>query len=262
MSFLYLLISFAASIVGAISGIGGGVIIKPVLDTISTFNVSVISFLSGNTVLAMTIVTLLRNRKSEIKLDSKISIPLALGGVIGGLIGKYLFDIIRSGFGNADRIGAIQSIILAILSLGVLFFTILKSRVHSYHLRNALFCLSAGIGLGGIASFLGIGGGPINLAVLYIFFSMDSKTAALNSIFIIFFSQIANLLFTLIGGNMPTFPPQVLMLMVLGGVSGGIAGSHFSRRMTHSHVDTLFSTVLIIIIGICIFNFTRYMGLI
>jgi len=262
MSLLYLLISFGASIVGAISGIGGGVIIKPVLDTFSSFNVSVISFLSGNTVLAMTIATLLKNRKSEIRLDRKISIPLAMGGVAGGLSGKYLFDIIRTGFGSADRIGAIQSIILALLTIGVLFFTIFKSRIPSYNFKNTLFCFLIGIVLGGIASFLGIGGGPINLAVLYIFFSMDSKTAALNSIFIIFFSQIANLIFTLAAGNIPSFPPHILILMVLGGVSGGIVGSHFTGRMTNRHVDTLFSSVLIIIFGICIINFTSYMGLI
>jgi len=260
MSLFYFLIGCAASIAGSISGIGGGIIIKPVLDTISSFDVGVISFLSGNTVLAMTVVTLLINRKSGIKLTRKISIPLAAGGVIGGLAGKFLFDIIRTAFGHPDKIGAVQSLVLAVLTAAVICFTLLKNRIPSYHLRNSLFCLSTGFFLGGIASFLGIGGGPVNLAVLYIFFSMDPKTAALNSIFIIFFSQTANLLFTLAGGNIPPFPPQVLILMVLGGIAGGFAGARFTGRMTHSHVEILFNSVLIVIFGICIFNFARYMG--
>ena len=50
---LFFVVSFFASIVGAICGIGGGVIIKPVLDMLHFETVSPISFLSGCTVLSM-----------------------------------------------------------------------------------------------------------------------------------------------------------------------------------------------------------------
>lgn len=50
---LFALVSFAASVVGAICGIGGGMIIKPTLDIFGWVSVSTISFLSGCTVLAM-----------------------------------------------------------------------------------------------------------------------------------------------------------------------------------------------------------------
>ena len=50
---LFFVVSFFASIVGAICGIGGGVIIKPVLDMLQLETVSTISFLSGCTVLSM-----------------------------------------------------------------------------------------------------------------------------------------------------------------------------------------------------------------
>ncbi|MBQ2105458.1 MAG: sulfite exporter TauE/SafE family protein, partial [Lachnospiraceae bacterium] len=47
-------ICFLASVIGAICGIGGGVIIKPALDAFGIMDVSTISFLSGCTVLSMT----------------------------------------------------------------------------------------------------------------------------------------------------------------------------------------------------------------
>ena len=47
------LVCFFASVVGAICGIGGGVIIKPALDAFHIMDVSTISFLSGCTVLSM-----------------------------------------------------------------------------------------------------------------------------------------------------------------------------------------------------------------
>ena len=52
-SILFFCVSFFASIAGAICGIGGGVIIKPVLDMLGLASVATISFLSGCTVLSM-----------------------------------------------------------------------------------------------------------------------------------------------------------------------------------------------------------------
>ena len=46
-SLLFFVVSLAASVVGAICGIGGGVIIKPTLDVFGWASASTISFLSG-----------------------------------------------------------------------------------------------------------------------------------------------------------------------------------------------------------------------
>ncbi len=258
MFVLYTLIGFFSSIVGAISGIGGGVIIKPVLDGISSFDVSVISFLSGNTVLAMTTSTLIRSRKSEITINKRTSSLMASGGILGGIGGKYLFDIIRKGFDSQAVIGVTQSSILIILCIGVIVFTLYKQKIVPMHRDDSVFSIFIGVLLGGIASFLGIGGGPINLAVLYFFFSMDSKTAALNSIYIIFFSQAANLIFSLFTGRIPDFNITILALMIGGGILGGITGAHLSHHMTHRQVDKLFIGVLSGIIILCMYNLSSW----
>ena len=54
MILIVFLVCFLASVVGAVCGIGGGVIIKPTLDALGILDVSTISFLSGCTVLSMT----------------------------------------------------------------------------------------------------------------------------------------------------------------------------------------------------------------
>ena len=83
---LYFLVCLIATTVGAISGVGGGVVIKPVFDAVAGMSVSQVSFLSGCTVLAMTIVSLLRSRGEKIEL--KRGTLLAVGGAVGGLLGK------------------------------------------------------------------------------------------------------------------------------------------------------------------------------
>lgn len=254
----YFFISLFSSIMGAISGIGGGVIIKPVLDSFSPFGAGTISFLSGCTVLSMTTVTLARSRKLEVQLNHRTAVILAAGSVLGGAGGKALFDLVKNSFPHGKVIGISQSLLLALLTLFVFFFTLWKEKIRPRHKSRLSFILCTGFLLGCLSSFLGIGGGPINLAVLYFFFSMDSKTAALNSLFIIFFSQITSLIFTAARGNIPPFDPLVLSLMIAGGISGGLAGSTLSKRMSHRGVDKLFMAVMGIIILICCYNILKW----
>ena len=77
---IFFAICFLASATGAICGIGGGVIIKPVLDAFGILDVNVISFLSGCTVLSMTTYSVVRSRMSrESHVETAVGLPLALG---------------------------------------------------------------------------------------------------------------------------------------------------------------------------------------
>jgi hypothetical protein len=68
---VFLFIACVASAIGATSGIGGGIIIRPVLDAFSGQGIAEINVLSGSTVLAMSLVSLLRSRGSGIVLEHK-----------------------------------------------------------------------------------------------------------------------------------------------------------------------------------------------
>lgn len=254
----YFLICIIATTLGAISGIGGGVIIKPVMDAISGLGVSTISFLSGCTVLAMSVVSVLRGKGGDAKIDPRKGTLLAVGGAVGGILGKWIFDIVKSSFGNDGLVGTIQSVLMILLTLGVLVYVLNKSKIRTLHVENSLGCAAIGLALGIMSSFLGIGGGPINLAVLYFFFSMDTKTAALNSLYIILFSQIASFGSTVLQGNVPDFDPFVLVVMAVGGILGGFAGRFFSKKMSTAQVDVLFKWMLVLITAISCYNLFRY----
>ena len=257
---LYFLICIGATTLGAISGIGGGVIIKPVMDAVANMSVSTISFLSGCTVLGMSIVSVLRGRGGDAKLDPRKGTWMALGGAIGGILGKWVFDAIRTSFGNDSLVGVIQSGIMIFLTLGVLAYVLNKNKIRTLQVENSLICLGIGLGLGIASSFLGIGGGPINLVVLYYFFSMNTKTAALHSLYVILFSQTASFLTTLVSGKVPKFDPWVLVVMVVGGVLGGFVGRWLSKKMSGTQVDLLFRGMLILITAISCYNLCHYAG--
>lgn len=258
---LVFLICFLASVAGAICGIGGGVIIKPVLDAFGIMDVATISFLSGCTVLSMTSYSVIRSKLSGgSRIDLKVGIPLAAGAVLGGVVGKNLFQVIRQASSNADFVGAVQAGCLLLVTLGTLLYTVNKSRIHTYKVTNAAVCGLIGLVLGMMSSFLGIGGGPINLVVLFFFFSMDTKTAAENSLYIILFSQIASVLVSIITHTVPSFSFGMLVLMAAGGICGGMAGRTFNRRLQASDVDELFIGLMAVIILISFYNITKFMS--
>ena len=256
---LFFIVSLLASTVGAICGIGGGVIIKPVLDMLHLETVTVISFLSGCTVLSMTCYSVGRSvLAGERRVSLRTGTPLAVGAAVGGLLGKQLFSFIRGLFENQNTVGAVQAVCLAVITLGTLIYTVNKHRIRGKKVQNPAVCAVIGLALGVMSSFLGIGGGPINLVVLFYFFGMDTKTAAANSLYVILFSQLAGVLAAIATHEVPAFPWRALFLMVAGGIGGGIAGRALNRRMDEKTVDKLFIGLMAVIIGISVYNGWQY----
>ena len=253
----FFVVAFLSSIVGAICGIGGGVVIKPVLDMLQMGEVSTINFLSGCTVLSMSLYSVSKAlRSGDSKVEMSTGTPLAIGAAVGGVVGKTMFSSIKAMFANPAMVGGVQAVALGIITVGTLLYTVFKSHIRTRRTSNKLVCLVIGLLLGIMSSFLGIGGGPINLVVLGYCFSMDSKTAAANSLYIILFSQLASLIATLISG-VPAFRILVLALMVAGGIGGGIVGRKLNKKMDNRAVDKLFIGLMVLIVGICVYNAVR-----
>ncbi len=257
ITLIFFCVCFGASIVGAICGIGGGVIIKPVLDAFGILDVKTISFLSGCTVLSMTTYSVLSSRFSKTKTSSfevSTGLPLALGGAVGGIVGKWMFSYISALSGDQNKVGLIQSVCLLLITVGTLIYTLFKERVKTLHVESAVTSVVIGLFLGILSSFLGIGGGSINLVVLFYFFSMDTKQAAENSLYIIFFSQVTSLISTLVTKSVPAFTWSMLILMVIGGILGGVAGRGLNKKISSGTVDKLFIGLMVVIICINIYN--------
>ena len=256
---IFILVAFLASVIGCICGIGGGVIIKPVLDAFGLYSVSTISFMSGCIVLSMTTYSVIKAKLAkESVIEKGVSTFLGIGAAVGGLLGKQLFDSVKALFENADTVGAVQAAALFCVTLGTMLYTINKQRITTKNVKNPVACVVIGLALGVMSSFLGIGGGPINLVVLYFFFSMETKVAAQNSLYIILFSQLASLIFTIVGGKVPQFPVVLFICMVCCGILGGVVGRKINKKIASATVSKLFIGLMAVIMLICCYNFIRY----
>ena len=250
---MFFFVSLVASIAGSISGIGGGVIIRPLLEFLSDYSLESISFLSGCAVLSMSSISLIRRRKQKQEFDYRRGTMLAIGSAIGGIAGKVVFNALHD-----DQLGFLQSLLLFSMILSLLIYLKMRKFLKPRDIKNSFFCLSLGLALGLSSAFLGIGGGPINLAVLTYFLSVDNKTASLQSLYIILFSQTTSLILTVVNSSIPPFPGSLLLYVIVAGITGGIIGSHISSHMTDHAVGKLYGFVLLFVLAVTGINLISY----
>lgn len=259
MYLICFLTALLACVIGKICGMGGGVIIKPVLDALGIMSVASINFLSSCTVTGMTCWSVGKSAVSgRSEINWKLSTPLAVGAAIGGMLGKELFDIVAGCFQDANMAGGVQALILFAATFATLIYTIFKDRIAMRQVTNWMLCLLIGVALGMLGSFLGIGGGPFNMAVLYYFFSMSTKIAAQNSLYVILVSQTAGLLKTILSGNVPQVNIWVLVGMVVCGVIGSEVGRRINKQLSEKKATLLFECSMVLVLCINIYNMSKF----
>lgn len=257
----YFFVALIPCVLGSVAGVGGGIIIKPVLSIMGTLNVAAINFLCAFTIFSMACVTLFQKyRKHDLNVDLSIGLPLAFGAIVGGSFGKFIFRYIRLNFENPNILASIQSGLLVILTISVFIYSMRKAVWRTYHIQSRFVAFLASLFLGICSAFIGIGGGPFNVAVLYLLFSMDLKAAALNSVFIIFFSQLSNILFTVAKHAIPEFTATAFICMLLGGMSGGFFGDKLSRILSLGNINKIYNSVLLVVTMLAVYNLCHYLG--
>ena len=248
------IIIFLACSIGAIVGFGGGVIIKPVLDGMGFCTIDIVNFVSSCAVLAMSISSMVRHRIQKTQFDKKIALSLSLGAVIGGYLGNRLFRLAIDGIGK-EKLVVFQAVMI-ILFVGFAEFNVNMKNPKTFHLTNPVAMVVSGLALGMLNSFLGIGGGPINMTVLLLLFSLAVKQGAVYSICVVFFCQLSNLVTLFINNRFEPYVeywPLIICGMVAA-VVGGLLGSTLNKKFSDKTVRIIFSLVMLVVFGINVYN--------
>lgn len=248
---LYGIIIFLASAIGSFLGGGSGVIIKPLLTLLVDDTTEVINFISSVSVFAMSVSSTVKHIHSKTKVDFKTVLLISAGSIAGGFVGKYIFDLFIHAL--PDHLAmAFQAALLAVL-LGISLFYINKGK-KSFHIQNKAVILIGGLILGIISSFLGIGGGPINIMFFVLFFSMTIKEATVYSVAVIFFSQLSKLVTYAVTATIPQFDYRILLVAAPAAVIAGIIGAALNKKANEKIVKNVYSAVLGIFICMNIYN--------
>lgn len=249
---LYFIIILLANTVGSLSGMGGGVIIKPALDTIGLHNLASINFYSSVAVFVMSIVSIYRQIKGGFRINFFMTIIIASGSLVGGFFGNIFFQKLLQYFSNEKYVQLVQIAITVIVLSFVFLYTRWGSK--TYNLKNIFWVFVVGFFLGFMSTLLGIGGGPINVSLLVVAFSMNIKEATVYSIATIFFSQISKLVSVQLNEGFFSYDLKFFIPIIPAAILGGILGAKLNQQLDIDKIRLLFQVITLFVIFLNIYN--------
>ncbi|KAF1303205.1 MULTISPECIES: sulfite exporter TauE/SafE family protein [Enterococcus] len=249
---IYFIVIILANSIGAVSGMGGGVIIKPILDFIGAHSVAAISFYSTVAVFTMALVSTWRQIKNGVAVKGRVIGWISLGAVIGGFLGNVTFERLLELFQKDQMVQLIQIGLTVLTLLFAFFYT--KYDWKNFHFQSLGWYLACGLTLGFLASLLGIGGGPINVSLLMLLFAMPIKEATVYSIGTILFSQLAKIVTIGSTTGFARYDLTMLAFIVPAAILGGLIGAKMSNLLSPKKVTLVFQGVILLVLFINIYN--------
>ena len=260
MILIYAVIVLLATIIGAIAGLGGGVIIKPLFDFLGYHNAQTIGVLSAFAVFTLSVVSIFKHKQSLKKFDYALIGYVSIGSFVGGLLGENLFIRLKNMIVNDASILLVQSVLLFVVLVMILVYEHDKSKLKTFHLHSKAMIFGVGLLLGSLSTFLGIGGGPLNIIAFSLLFSMETKTTVIYSICTVFFAQLSKLTQVCIQTQFVGYDMNLLLSICCFAVVGGFIGSQIHHRISSNRIDQIFKitlSFLLVITSINIFNYLQ-----
>lgn len=228
-------LGFVAGLLGSIIGLGGGIIVVPVLTFFGftpTLAASNSLFAAFSNAIASTF-SYSRQKRIEYSIGLKLGLLTIPGTVLGALLSVGVApDIFKILFG------------LVLISSSVYIF--LKRKIESKEYNSSkqvfLFAIFASFFAGIISSFFGIGGGIIFVPLMVVVMGIGMKKAAPTSQLILLFASFSGLVTHSILGHPDYY--QALLLSI-GAFIGGIIGARLSLEIREKNLQLLVSLVII-----------------
>lgn len=218
-----------------LTGAGGSIITLPVLVYLAGLPpkdaVGLSLFIVGAAALVGAIQ---RFRFGEI--DLKAGLIFALSGMLGAAGGAQLTPLVS---------GRVLMIIFAVLMLMVALNMLLAARIE--HETKAecrpVPCLLAGLGVGVLTGFIGVGGGFLLMPALMKFAKLPLRVATGTSLAVISFNAAAGF-----ASHFGEAPPRWTLTFAFAGIAtaGVLLGSHFAKRLPVHRLRQGFAFMVII----------------
>ena len=226
----------AAGILGSMIGLGGGIIVVPVLTFFGfspTLAASNSLFAAFSNAVGSTV-----SYSRQKRIDYSLGLKLGLLSIPGTVLGAYL---------SSDVTPGIFKILfgLVLISSAVYIFMRKKIETKEKNLTKQMivFVISTSFFAGIISSFFGIGGGIVFVPLMVVGIGMTMKKAAPTSQFILLFASLSGIITHSILGH-----PDFLQagLLAAGAFVGGIIGARLSLDIKERSLQILVSAIIVI----------------
>jgi len=229
-------LGFAAGILGSMIGLGGGIIVVPILTFLGfppTVAASNSLFAALSNAVASTI-TYSKQKRIEFSLGLKLGLLTIPGTILGAVISS---DI------SSEIFKILFGIILIFSSVYIFLRKKLETKEKILSKQMIIFAIGASFFAGIISSFFGIGGGIIFVPLMVVGMGMAMKRAAPTSQLILLFASFSGVVVHSVLGHRDFLQAG---LLAIGSFFGGLVGARLSLDVKERYLQILVSSVILI----------------
>ena len=229
-------LGFAAGILGSMIGLGGGIIVVPVL-TFLGFSPTTAASNSLFAALSNAIASTISYSKQK-RIEYSIGWKLGLLSIPGTILGAII---------STDAAPNIFKILFGLVLVASAVYIFLKGKIKSgdkqLSKQMIVFAVGASFFAGIISSFFGIGGGIIFVPLMVVGMGMAMKRAAPTSQMILLFASLSGVITHSLLGH-----PDFLQagFLAVGSFVGGLVGARLSVEIKERYLQILVSVVILI----------------
>jgi len=228
-------LGFAAGLLGSIIGLGGGIIIVPVL-TFFGFSPALAASNSIFAVFSNAIASSISYAKQR-RIEYSIGLKLGLLSIPGTIVGAFV---------SSEITPSIFKILFALILISASIYIFSKRKIEqkNYNLSKQIMILAIGASFfaGIISGLFGVGGGIIFVPLMVVAMGLSMKNAVPTSQFILLFASASALVTHTILGH-PDF--YQALLLAIGAFVGGLVGARLSLEIKENSLKILISIVMI-----------------
>lgn len=229
---ILVIVGFGSGIIGSLIGVGGGIVMTPVL-TYMGFSPAVIASSSLIAVFATSLsstLTYVRKKYINYRLGLQLALPAIPGSIIGGFFSNFV---------SLDYFKIYFAILLTSVGLYIFF----KNQIINKTLNRTpkplfyLILIFGTFGAGVISSFFGIGGGIIFVPILVIIYKLKMINASPTAQFTLLISTITGLLTHIILEH-PDYSYGITLAL------GAFLGAQLGSRSIHLINENILNKIL------------------
>ncbi|MEG0238869.1 MAG: sulfite exporter TauE/SafE family protein [Anaerorhabdus sp.] len=252
----YALATMFAIMVGIASGLGPGLIMKPLFDLMNLHSVTEIgNYISIAFLPVLVILTYRFFKNNKAPVDWKRVATSACGAITGGILGEYFFEFMVKT--NELLVKQIQTFTLVVIIVIMLFYFLKKVEIKEAKIETKAKVYILSLVLSASIIFLGFGGRGLNLAAYLTFFPYDKKEAPLLSIVIIFCAQVTKLTKIALTSGFGTFDPKVVIVLLVTSTIGSLLGYTINKYVPKKYINPISIAILIFVGCLTTLNLIR-----
>ncbi|MFV0499370.1 MAG: sulfite exporter TauE/SafE family protein [Bacilli bacterium] len=244
------IVIFISAVIAAITGIGGGIIIRPILS-LTAMNAGIVNFYACTAIIFSTIYSMIKAYQSKKKIDFGVILFLSLGSFLGGFIGNVITQKIMLLLNDSVFV-IIQSVLLNVTLSFVIYMSVKHIEFESKITSKSL-TVTIGLLVGILSVFVGIGGGVLNVIILGACFKMSRKSAIITSLIMVFISQTTNMLLLLTSNIINHINIGELAIIIVCSLLGGIIGKEICNKISSVFISKIFVYIISIVLVLNIF---------